>query len=305
VGLSRQGTDRRGEARFALAGGGEASSRSDSFNITPGFYLLVEIVESRALGQAAGLPRAQSLLPIQPDWLLEALPGRCHEDVLVTWDAAAKRVQARERLMYGPLMLDEGEAKSDAAHLKMTETLMYEARKAGLAAFCGEGQPAKYLSRRDFSLHGAGPNAPALPDEEALWSVLHDAARQCRSFGDLVAHDILKQALDAVPNARRFMDERCPGRLRLPSGKETSIHYEPGKPPWVASRMQDFFGMRESPKVGGQALTVQLLAPNQRPQQVTQDLAGFWEREYPRIRKELMRKYPRHAWPEDPYSIVK
>jgi ATP-dependent helicase HrpB len=135
--------------------------------------------------------------------------------------------------------------------------------------------------------------------------VLTDAARQARSFADLLAQDILKQALDAVPNARRFLDERCPSRLRLPSGRESSIHYEPGKPPWVASRLQDFFGMRETPKVGGQPLTVHLLAPNQRPQQVTQDLAGFWEREYPRIRKELMRKYPRHAWPEDPYAVLK
>lgn len=300
VAFSRQGTDRRGEARFALAGGGEASSRSDTFNVTPGFYLLVEIMESRALGQAAGLPRAQSLFPIQPDWLLEALPHRCVEDVVVTWDSGAKRVQARERLMYGPLMMDEGEAKSDLARLKMTETLIAEARKAGLSAFCGDGQPEKYLQRREFALKGAGDKAPALPDEEALWAVLADAARQSRSFADLAAQDILKQALDAVPNARKFLEERCPGRLRLPSGKETSIHYEPGKAPWVASRIQDFFGMQETPKVGGQALTVQLLAPNQRPQQVTQDLAGFWEREYPRLRKELMRKYPRHAWPEAP-----
>ena len=305
VAYSRQGTDRRGEARFALAGGGEASSRSDTFNVTPGFYLLVEIMESRALGQAAGLPRAQSLFPVQPDWLLEALPQRCHEDVVVTWDSGAKRVQARERLMYGPLMMDEGEARSGVARLKMTETLMAEARKAGLGVFCGDGQPDKYLQRRAFALQGAGDKAPALPDEEALWSVLGDAARQARSFGDLAAQDILKQALDAVPGARKFLEERCPGRLRLPSGKETSIHYEPGKAPWVASRMQDFFGLRETPKVGGQALTVQLLAPNQRPQQVTQDLAGFWEREYPRLRKELMRKYPRHAWPEDPYSVLR
>jgi ATP-dependent helicase HrpB len=302
VGYCRQGTDRRGEARFALAGGGEASSRSDTMNISPGFYLLVEIVESRALGAAAGLPRAQSLLPIQPDWLLEALPLRCRDEVSVHWDPAAKRVQARERLMYGPLMLDEGEAKSPLAREKMTQALLGEARKAGLGAFCGEGQPGKYLSRRGFALQGAGSGAPALPDEEALWAALAAAAETSRSFSDLAAHDILKQALDAVPGSRRFLDERCPSRLRLPSGKETSIHYDDGKPPWVASRMQDFFGMRETPRVGGQALTVQLLAPNQRPQQVTQDLAGFWEREYPRIRKELMRKYPRHAWPEDPYA---
>jgi ATP-dependent helicase HrpB len=88
--------------------------------------------------------------------------------------------------------------------------------------------------------------------------------------------------------------------LRLPNGRETSIHYGEGQDAWVSSRLQDFFGMRETPVVAGRPLTVHLLAPNQRPQQVTQDLQGFWDREYPRLRRELMHKYPRHAWPEDP-----
>jgi ATP-dependent helicase HrpB len=120
------------------------------------------------------------------------------------------------------------------------------------------------------------------------------------SFEALRSADPLRLLLDRRPEIRRTLEAETPPKLRLPSGRETSIHYEAGKPPWVASRLQDFFGLRETPMVAGQRLTVQLLAPNGRPQQVTQDLAGFWEREYPRIRKELMRKYPRHAWPEDP-----
>jgi ATP-dependent helicase HrpB len=89
--------------------------------------------------------------------------------------------------------------------------------------------------------------------------------------------------------------------LRLPGGRNAEIHYEAGKPPWLESRLQDFFGMKESPRVcrGKVALTLHLLAPNGRAQQVTSDLAGFWERHYPTVRRELMRKYPRHPWPED------
>ena len=80
------------------------------------------------------------------------------------------------------------------------------------------------------------------------------------------------------------------------------VSYEPGREPYVASRLQDFFGMREGPRIaGGRApLVLHLLAPNRRPVQVTTDLAGFWERHYPRARRELGRRYPRHAWPEDP-----
>ena len=80
------------------------------------------------------------------------------------------------------------------------------------------------------------------------------------------------------------------------------VHYEPGKPPWVASRLQDFFGIRESPRVGRDRvpLVIHLLAPNQRPVQTTTDLAGFWQRLYPQLRRELGRRYPKHAWPENP-----
>jgi len=79
------------------------------------------------------------------------------------------------------------------------------------------------------------------------------------------------------------------------------VRYAKGQPPWIESRLQDFFGMKEGPRVAGGRvpLTLHLLAPNQRAVQVTSDLAGFWERHYPSVRKELSRRYPRHAWPED------
>jgi ATP-dependent helicase HrpB len=68
----------------------------------------------------------------------------------------------------------------------------------------------------------------------------------------------------------------------------------------VQSRLQDFFGLRDGPRLGEQPLVLHLLAPNQRAVQVTTDLAGFWQRHYPELRRQLMRRYPRHAWPEDP-----
>ncbi len=70
----------------------------------------------------------------------------------------------------------------------------------------------------------------------------------------------------------------------------------------VASRLQDFFGMKHTPTVarGAVPLVVELLAPNQRPVQVTTDLVSFWKNLYPQVSKELSRRYPRHAWPEDP-----
>ena len=92
--------------------------------------------------------------------------------------------------------------------------------------------------------------------------------------------------------------------MTLARGRNVRVEYEPGKPPHIESRLQDFFGMTETPKVGeGKVpLVLHLLAPNQRAVQVTSDLSGFWQRHYPQIRKELARRYPRHAWPEDPHA---
>jgi ATP-dependent helicase HrpB len=79
------------------------------------------------------------------------------------------------------------------------------------------------------------------------------------------------------------------------------VHYQAGKTPHIASRLQDFFGMEETPRIGPErtAVVLQLLAPNRQPVQTTTDLAGFWERLYPQVRRDLMRRYPRHAWPEN------
>jgi len=104
--------------------------------------------------------------------------------------------------------------------------------------------------------------------------------------------------------AARQLDEVAPERIRLPSGRHARVHYVEGQTPWVGSRLQDFFGLRDTPRIArGQVnLVVHLLAPSQRPVQTTQDLAGFWERLYPQLRKELSRRYPRHSWPENPYQ---
>jgi ATP-dependent helicase HrpB len=88
----------------------------------------------------------------------------------------------------------------------------------------------------------------------------------------------------------------------LAHGRRLAVHYEADRPPWVQSRLQDFFGLRKGPELGGVPLVLHLLAPNQRAVQVTTDLAGFWQRHYPELRKQLMRRYPKHAWPDDPVT---
>jgi ATP-dependent helicase HrpB len=104
------------------------------------------------------------------------------------------------------------------------------------------------------------------------------------------------------PAQTRLVAEMAPERVTLRGGRAPVVDY--GDPPSIASRLQDFFGMTRTPTVAGGRvpLVLHLLAPNGRDVQVTADLAGFWHKHYPAIRKELSRRYPRHRWPEDPLA---
>ncbi|MDP1992441.1 MAG: ATP-dependent helicase HrpB [Syntrophales bacterium] len=99
---------------------------------------------------------------------------------------------------------------------------------------------------------------------------------------------------------RRILDEVAPETWLLPSGTRKRLDYEAGDVPVIAARLQEFFGCRETPRLCGQPLMLHLLSPAGRPVQITQDLDGFWERSYPAVKKELMGRYPRHYWPDDP-----
>ena len=109
--------------------------------------------------------------------------------------------------------------------------------------------------------------------------------------------EILRSALDW--NDARFVDQMAPTRLSLPGGRGMRLVWRAGEPPRGSARIGDLIGMDRTPKVAGGRVPIvlEILAPNRRPVQVTDDLEGFWERTYPALKKELKRRYPRHPWP--------
>jgi len=172
------------------------------------------------------------------------------------------------------------------------EMLAQKALEAGVERFVDVDALAEFKARVEF----AGFDMPDV--SQAMCELCFGL----RSFSELKKAAVsFVSVLEQKIGARRF-HEVAPASIRLQKGRLTKIHYERGKPPWIASRLQDFFGMRDTPRIGPERtpVVVHLLAPNQRAVQTTTDLAGFWERLYPEVRRELMRRYPRHAWPERP-----
>ena len=251
----------------------------------PGYEFMVVVdAEDRS---DKPLPVGRVTSRIEPEWLLDLFPERVREVAGVEWNRGAERVEGFSSLRYDDLVIEEsrhGRPDPEAAAALLAE----KALEAGVAAFVDEAAVEELLARIAF----AGSPEPNLASELALLSA------GLRSFAELRE---AARGLPALLEARApRLHEWAPSTIKLAGGRVTPVHYERGKPPWIASRLQDFFGMRETPRLGRDRVpvVVHLLAPNQRAVQTTTDLAGFWERLYPEVRRGLMRRYPRHSWPE-------
>ncbi|MCA9564475.1 MAG: ATP-dependent helicase HrpB, partial [Myxococcales bacterium] len=144
-------------------------------------------------------------------------------------------------------------------------------------------------------------------DEEAVRALLPTLAAGETSFASMRRKPFVEMLLGLLDYpSQAALEQHMPERIEVPSGSRIRLDYEPGKPPVLAVRIQEMFGLAETPTVAGGRLRVMLhlLAPNMRPQQVTQDLAGFWARTYPDVRKDLRGRYPKHDWPDDPLSAA-
>lgn len=289
---------RRQGPELQLAGGGPAQL-SPSSTVTEAEFLVAVEAEDRK-DQKAPVVRLASAL--EPEWLLDLFPERVREMQRVEWNRATERVEAASLLMFDEIAIEERRVAADRE--AAGALLAQKALEAGIARFSDPEEIGAFLARVAFaSEHGAVPRLLEADVEAALGSLSFGL----RSFGELEAaarDGGLLRALEQrlAPAARRALEEIAPERIRLPRGRQVPVHYEADQPPWIASRLQDFFGMRETPAVarGAVPLVVRLLAPNQRPVQMTSDLAGFWQRLYPQVRRELARRYPKHAWPENP-----
>jgi ATP-dependent helicase HrpB len=279
-----------------LAGGGSAKL---AFS-TPAKLLVAVDIEER---KEKGLPLVRLASAIEPEWLLDFYPGRMRDEAGVEWNRTAERVESFSTLLYDDLIIEEsrgGVVDEELASRMLSE----KALEAGVKRFIDPEELEEFLARVEFA--AAHAKLPRF-DETLVNEELTRLCQGLRSFAQLesAARDGgLLRSLECrfTPDQRRMLQEVAPQRLRLPSGRNTRIRYTRGQTPWVASRLQDFFGMKESPRVacGAVPLVLHLLAPNQRPVQMTTDLAGFWTRLYPQVRKELSRRYPKHAWPESP-----
>ena len=261
---------------------------------------LVAVVETVA--GTNGPDRIRMASAVERAWL-DALPGAgLQSETVRSWDAAPGRVVATQRVVFDGLVLEEDEVPAPAD--EETARLLLEGASADLSAALSLDGPVERLRARAAFLRRAMPELDLPPlDDEVQRSLLAELVPGRRRLAELRAvplEPLLHGRLG--PRGLRLLDLHAPARLPVPTGRDIALEYGADGPPVLAVKLQELFGLSESPRVadGRVPVLLHLLSPAGRPVQVTSDLASFWSRTYPEVRKELRGRYPKHPWPEAP-----
>lgn len=235
---------------------------------------------------------------IEADWLEELFPGAVREETRVLLEATTRRVVAKTGRYYHDLCLETrmggAPSREEAARLLADEVAagrctlkhwnedveQWITRVNCMAAWCPE----------------LGVTAISAEDRRLLLEEICTGSFGVKEVKDCQVWPVVKGWLDG--RAQALVEKHVPERLVLPNGRKVKLTYSGNGAPVMAARIQDLYGVEDSLRVamGRQTVVIQVLAPNFRPIQVTSDLTTFWKEGYPKAKKELQRRYPRHEW---------
>jgi ATP-dependent helicase HrpB len=263
---------------FLLSSGTGARLGSESGVRDAEFVVALDVTQSGVGSRqstVAGVATIRMASRVERDWLVPTSSETVHR-----FDPGSGRVRAARVERYDALVLAEHPVAIDPA---IAASLLADAWKARGA------QESERLLRRRLAFAGVAV------DED---QVIRDAAFNARSINDLD----LASALPSI--VLHDLERLAPERLAVPSGRSHALSYHDDGSVSASVKLQELFGLADTPRIGPNQVPVriELLAPNGRPVQVTQDLRSFWDRTYEDVRKELRGRYPKHPWPEDPWS---
>lgn len=248
--------------------------------------------------------------PVDEARLERDFPQRFFEGDIVRWDPVARALLARRERRFDRITLESKPAGRPDPGLA-AQALCDAVGELGLDALPWTDGLRQWLERVRC-LRGWMPEL-GLPDlsDEALLAA-RDAwlkpAFTGKSRLDALDEEALGEALKSGLDwsLRQKLDALAPRRITVPSGMERGIEYAHGAAPVLAVKLQELFGLADTPRVadGRVPLTLHLLSPGGKPLQVTQDLRSFWHNTYPEVRKEMKGRYPRHPWPDDPWTAT-
>jgi ATP-dependent helicase HrpB len=262
-------------------------------------FVACEIREVESGGRERNLNVVLNLATaIEEEWLRELFPKDLSEHRAVGYDAALKRVVAREQSRFRDLVLEEkpaGAAPADEAAAILAREVL-----AGRLRLDNWNDSVEQWILRVDRLRQWMPELglPAIGGEDRAAIVEHicHGAASYNEIKDRPVLPVVKSWLSRQQQA--WIEEYAPERIPLPGGRAVKVAYSADGPPTVAARIQDLYEVKEALWIAKRrvAVRVQVLAPSNRPVQVTENLGLFWRETYPRLKQQLKRRYPKHEW---------
>ena len=256
--------------------------------------------EIREIGNREG--EVQTILSlateIEESWLKEYYPKDFETSVAVVWDPSSRRVYAACQETFRGLMLTAKRVEpppEEPAACLLAEKIMDEE----IRLKHWDAKVEQWILRLNLLAEWCPEfELPAI-DDEARRHMIESICMGAFGYKEIKERPVLptlKQWLSAAQ--REIVDKHAPERVTLSNGKTPKVVYSKESPPCIALRIQELYDVNQLPKLALQkvSLAAQILAPNMRPVQITQDLENFWRDQYPNVKKELQRKYPKHAW---------
>jgi ATP-dependent helicase HrpB len=241
---------------------------------------------------------------VAPEWLDELQAASLRRERATVFDASRQRVVGVARLFFEDLLLRE-DVTSDLDATDAGRVLAKEFRRRGHSIALGNERVVEWLARLDLLRR----NVPELGwpelDDALLDEILETACRGKTSVDEILRIDFIPYLEGRLDREQaRELRVGAPDALTIPSGRRVRLVYVSGRPPVLAARLQELFGLTETPRVarGRVPVLLHILGPNYRPVQVTDDLRSFWSTTYFQVRKDLRGRYPKHAWPDDPLT---
>lgn len=231
-------------------------------------------------------------------WLDELFPDDMEEKADAIFDPVLKRVVTKQWKSFRGLEL-HASMKQEVDPQQAAELIAEEVLAGRLELYKWDDQVERWIARVNCLAAGCPDYGIPAIDEEARRAMVQEICLGAACKRDLKDRHVWKVVKSWLSAAQLdLIDKQAPERIQLPSGSGAKVHYEEGQPPVVSATIQKLYGLEEVPKIGfGQIpLVVEALAPNQRPQQKTQDMKSFWSNSYPLIKKELKGRYPKHEW---------
>jgi ATP-dependent helicase HrpB len=298
----RPGSGGAAGQRYLLANGRGAVL--EGVSTLAGSQYLVALDLDDAEGAEARIRLAAPLTPAQ---LQAALGAQVTQGIETDTDPRTGAPRARQVRRLGALVLEERRVELDPA--ERTAALLEQVRRGGLDVLPW-GEAGRRLRARlafvDAHRGGAAADLPSSDESTLLAELpqwLEPYLQDVTRLDQLDAARLNEALLSRYTYAqRRVLDEFAPSHITVPTGSRIPVDYEDDNAPCIEVRMQEVFGLADTPRIAGGKVpvTLKLLSPARRPMQITRDLAGFWRGSYAEVRKDMRGRYPRHYWPENP-----